>query len=1486
MIDVKVISKPKNTSSVSGGSGGSGGYAAGVTVEEAKHALKADKAEKSTYAEQSAEATHAVTADKANYASLAGGLSEDSDIYDKFIRKDIDDTAHGIVTFQQGVKFGDDTSNLSIDKEGNAKLNEYRTASFESGLYGKGALIDSKGAAEVQSLFAREFISAPKFVFNEIEVSKAERWLTNGCGTIQEVDTENQIITLKLEENDYGAVEVGDICRGIYADLGDTYGSSNNVEGTADDCNFLVRKGFFTTYFWIDEIITSKAGECRFHYQKRTTSTPDPCAFMDFAQYGSFTNEARQGSYYESSKGYPYQEVLAGVNTWQIQSANRTMRTGYLGNLTITHTDGTTEELKGFGLYAQNNIYLGGGIANISDLIDLDALKKKVASYSVTLDRYEATITVDDQGNVVGGVYVTDDEETVQQYIFSTAVFVRKGEDILLEQDADKDLEEGYFRIYAVGQGCSVKVMNSTVFVTALDNIRDGVYHESESDTYDYDAMRAVTAARVLITVDCEGIGSRVVSFPIRIQHESSPVITCDLDNEMASVVWNEKTKKYVGFPITCKASLYYASEPWEIKTCAHVGTLPTGLKMAIEIVSDTTSDDYGKAIITIDTEEQSTDSLLQTYEIPIEVTGKYAGVNYSYEKSITIHKSADACIYEVLPSVDNIIVDKFEAMSTGEVTCEVWATSSDDNRYPVTDLGDMVLKYGIDKEPSIAIAIGDGITLTSSNKYLVFALYDAKGNILDRESVPVIIYGQDGKGIEYVFCRTANDTAPTISTPSDWETNTSYQADDYVPSGWTDDPTGVDEQYPFEWVSIRKSVNGVWQAFGDVAQYSHYGKDAAIVECDDEIVTIPTNADGKTLTSFSESIGFRLYVDNEACTSVAISKASGSLPGGCTISGATLTVSYSADYILGSTSYTARIKVTGKHGDATYTQYKTVKIVPNVTGEDGDGYEYVYYLSSSSSAPSTPSRSSSGSLTSGWSEDVVSPTVSYQYVYVAWRNGKVGETGVTFDGVKLWNRYPKSVSRTLTYYARSSSGDSYPTSGWSTSKPTLTDAYPWMWMYIYTEYTDGTSDYSGYTTCGYKGKDGAKGDDGSRGTRGALIRTWYYDNLSGSHTFLQGADSEDYNDWVYYNGYWYRCIKTTSESSTKPDVTDTDYWAYVGKMDALATTLLLADNARINMAASQEVNILDSSDNVYATLRTGDYPLWIGATSADNAAFKVDSKGVITSQGGIFNEVTVNGTIRNPFTKFTSAVDVEMTDNVVAVSGYSWGYTSKLPWTTDQSGRRVVICTAFWGSSWAEGTDTYYAPSGKYFFEDGLLKKSITLSREMVELMGYGDSDTFFGWIVFRRIDIGTDYRYGRCKKVLAEGHAVISYNSSSKVWKRNLYYTTFDGSTITLTRNGVGNYRLTISCATGTGNGTGAWVTQTNHLFVQVTGEGYLYNGTSIETGNPVRLAVTSKSVSGTTIYIDIICADDNSANDAQGFAFQISNLNDSNNLQTFSA
>ncbi len=120
MISVKQIARPKKSALGTGTSSGGVITSSSTVADEAKHASQADKA---TFAEQAQYAVKAGTADRAGYADIAGDLADGSPVYDKFLRKDIADTAKGKITLEQGLSVGTDDSG-SIDAGGNAKLSD------------------------------------------------------------------------------------------------------------------------------------------------------------------------------------------------------------------------------------------------------------------------------------------------------------------------------------------------------------------------------------------------------------------------------------------------------------------------------------------------------------------------------------------------------------------------------------------------------------------------------------------------------------------------------------------------------------------------------------------------------------------------------------------------------------------------------------------------------------------------------------------------------------------------------------------------------------------------------------------------------------------------------------------------------------------------------------------------------------------------------------------------------------------------------------------------------------------------------------------------------------------------------------------------------------------------------------------------------------------------------------------------------------------
>lgn len=754
-------------------------------------------------------------------AGMADDCTPGGALEKKMLRKDIDDTAKGKITFEdvitllKGLQLGDGKSQISA--EGLAKLYAFMTYNFVSGAYGSGASIDNNGDAEMNSLFVRQFISAPKFVFNEISVTKTEQWNTNGYGTIESVDTKKHIISLHLEGNDYGSLQVGDICRGIYADIDNVHGADKNTEGALDDCNFVLHKGFFTTYFYVKKIITSEKGKFVFEYGKRSEATPDPCAYMDFAQYGSFTDESRQSSMYFSSRGNSYIEVLDGVCNWEVLPQNRVARYGWLSGLALTKRDGSIVRPEGNGIYVQDNIYFGGNINYLQGLSGLDDLKNEAKAYDVSISQYQSVVTVDDMGNVINGLYTQDEGKATKQYRISTAVFVRKGMDILLEEDAhSENVTEGHYRLHVVSEGCDVEVKNSTVFIKGIRNIKDGVAGTADDTNFDYAAMRKMSDAMVTIVVELEGKTSKTVQMPIRIQHDSLPFMVCDLSNESASVAWNTRAGKYIGFPIKTKVSLMYHNDPWAISSL-NISSV-AGLKTSKSI--------DGKAkVITIDADNLTADTLDQITKLDITVVGKYAGASYEYTRELTILKSSDTVVYELIPSADSVIIDNQGNMSAKSISCDIWATSSDDKRYKLTELpAGYHLKYGTADTPDTDMEIGAEVSVQSNARQVVFALYDASGNVLDKESVPVLTCGADGDGYEYIYYLSDQSDSSFITRPY-------RQQGALQPKGWQDDPMEPTREKQYVYVAYKTGEIGADGSFSEPKLFNRYPKSISRIE-------------------------------------------------------------------------------------------------------------------------------------------------------------------------------------------------------------------------------------------------------------------------------------------------------------------------------------------------------------------------------------------------------------------------------------------------------------------------------------------------------------------------------------------------------------------------------------------------------------------------------------------------------------------------------
>lgn len=144
----------------------------------------------------------------------------------------------------------------------------------------------------------------------------------------------------------------------------------------------------------------------------------------------------------------------------------------------------------------------------------------------------------------------------------------------------------------------------------------------------------------------------------------------------------------------------------------------------------------------------------------------------------------------------------------------------------------------------------------------------------------------------------------------------------------------------------------------------------------------------------------------------------------------------------------------------------------------------------------------------------------------------------------------------------------------------------------------------------------------GDKGQKGALMRE--HDGFeSGSYKYLSGSGEEEYVDVVCVKGKWYQCTKTYDDATSSPSLID-GHWTEMSNYKSIATHLLLAENATINMLGSNQINLFNPSGGaMFGSFRVvsddNDYALWLGAPNGADAPFSVTKDGSLYASNGIF---------------------------------------------------------------------------------------------------------------------------------------------------------------------------------------------------------------------------------------------------------------------------
>lgn len=200
------------------------------------------------------------------------------------------------------------------------------------------------------------------------------------------------------------------------------------------------------------------------------------------------------------------------------------------------------------------------------------------------------------------------------------------------------------------------------------------------------------------------------------------------------------------------------------------------------------------------------------------------------------------------------------------------------------------------------------------------------------------------------------------------------------------------------------------------------------------------------------------------------------------------------------------------------------------------------------------------------------------------------------------------------------------------------------------------------------QGADGPQGPPGAAGSRGSSGPVWRQHvgfvsaTADAPYQYYTGSNDERFIDVVLIGKVWYRCLqsyKSTGTDDIRNTTTNAEfakYWtsADMSNFTFIATQFLLAENAKINLIGSNEINLYDSNGtgSLFASFRipngNGDdsqYVLWIGAATGAKASFSVTKEGhmkgtdvdiggkITATSGSIGNFSIDNGSI-----KYTSA--------------------------------------------------------------------------------------------------------------------------------------------------------------------------------------------------------------------------------------------------------
>lgn len=951
----------------------------------------------------------------------------------------------------QPLRTGDDVRFKTV-------IGSFRTPEFVGGMTGLGGRIDEHGDAEMQSLKLRGFLEVPELRYNRVEISMGDTWYAPSAGIIESVDTEAQTITLKLEEGEIGSPRVGDICMGIFHNLN----TSENATADYDDGRGNRRfAGFATCYFRITEELDTATYKT-FKYQLRPASGTyptqyHPAASMTFVGYGSFSNEDRQTSRYETRT---YQRYLTGVSDWEFTASNIAAQYGDLSNLSVFGINMT-----GYSAYL-NNIYMSGVIHQFTP-------------------GGEEVPTIIDRG------------------VWSATETYNRNDDVYWNN--------GHWR-------CLV----------------DGTKTEPGKDAEEW------------VYLGGYGMLETVSIFK---KSESEPAKPTELK---------------------------IPPEGWTTETLPMSDQRPTWMCTGTVV-----------------------DGEVKSWSDPQRISGEHGtdgkdGKDYEWIFARTSEYEAPA---QPPTSQQDDYVPSSSETSDGQVWTDNAVGPDSDTPY---------------EWASKRVKVND--TWGEFTHPALWAKFSFDG-------AP----GVDGTDVEWIFKRTSSNTAPNTPSTSD--------EDGYVPSGWTNNPTGPNSERPYEWTCVRYKTGGHWSGYSGAslwAKWSFDGADGVDGEGVEYIFTRTETEDPGTVPDVPTAAEY----DNP--------------PAPWTDDPTGVDATYRYEWV------SKRNKVEGVWGafssPSIWARY-------SYDGQPGNWTSYVF--KNSDTEPAKPT--SSDPIPSGWSD---APTgVGIWWMSKATIDASTGKAGAWSTPIRVTGEDGEPGPHTDFKYAKNNSTTTAPAlvktdrtpAGWSDTPPSLSSG-EYLWM---TQAEIDADDNLLHPTVGWatpvrisgeqgpKGDDGAPGEDGAPGKdglQGCIIRlTEWASGVEYRNDLDLVSNGPRYIDIVtiYANNKQlkFQCSQThTSSNSNKPTAGSASaYWQQLNDMVPIYTPLLFAENAVINFLQGMEFVVHNSKtdisvNTIIAGLVGGDIPLFVGSNTPSKAPFRVAKDGsFVATKADITGTINASsGTIGN----------------------------------------------------------------------------------------------------------------------------------------------------------------------------------------------------------------------------------------------------------------